>query len=153
MIHSNQLLSTNEPHLGSNYILDVGDTINLQLTGQKNEETSIIVARDGSISAPYVGSIVVTGLSFDKVYELIRTKYDQSFLGIEAYVTLANLRDKNILIIGAVKFPGTYTLSGGTQLFKLLMLLGVLQVMALLETLKLREIIKLLKILIYTKFF
>ena len=46
---------------------------------------------------------------------MIRTKYDQSFLGIEAYVTLANLRDKNILIIGAVKFPGTYTLSGGAS--------------------------------------
>ena len=30
----------NEPHLDSNYILDVGDTINLQLVGQKNEETS-----------------------------------------------------------------------------------------------------------------
>ena len=103
----------NEPHIGSNYILDVGDTINLQLVGQKNEEASIIVARDGSISAPYIGSVVVSGLSFDKVYELIRAKYKESFLGIDAFATLANLRDKNILIIGAVKFPGTYTLSGG----------------------------------------
>ena len=84
---------------------------------------------------------------------MIRTKYDQSFLGIEAYATLANLRDKNILIIGAVKFPGTYTLSGGASAVQAIDVAGVLQVMALLETLKLREIIKLLKILIYTKFF
>lgn len=105
----------NEPHLGSNYILDVGDTINLQLVGQKNEEVSIIVARDGSIFAPYIGKIVVSGLSFDKVYELISAKYKESFLGIDAFVTLANLRDKNILIIGAVRFPGTYTLSGGAS--------------------------------------
>ena len=46
----------NEPHLSSSYVIDAGDTINLQLIGQKNEETSIIVARDGSISAPYIGS-------------------------------------------------------------------------------------------------
>ena len=105
----------NEPHLSSNYIVDVGDTINLQLVGQKNEMISIIVARDGSISAPYVGSIVVAGLSFNKVYEMISSKYDESFLGIEAYSTLANLRDKNVLIIGGVNFPGTYTLSGGAS--------------------------------------
>ena len=82
---------------------------------KKTKRISIIVARDGSISAPYVGSIVVTGLSFDKVYELISSKYDESFLGIEAYSTLANLRDKNVLIIGGVNFPGTYTLSGGAS--------------------------------------
>ena len=56
----------NEPHLSSNYIFDVGDTINLQLVGQKNEMISIIVARDGSISAPYVGSIVVAGFPLIK---------------------------------------------------------------------------------------
>lgn len=105
----------NEPHLSSSYVIDAGDTINLQLIGQKNEETSIIVARDGSISAPYIGSVVVAGLSFDKVYEMIQAKYEESFLGIEAYVTLANLRDKNILVIGGIKFPGTYTLSGGAS--------------------------------------
>ena len=36
---------------------------------------------------------------------MISSKYDESFLGIEAYSTLANLRDKNVLIIGGVNFP------------------------------------------------
>ena len=45
---------------------------------------ALIVARDGSISAPYIGSIVVSE-SFNNAFELIRKKYEQSFLGIEAY--------------------------------------------------------------------
>ena len=55
----------NEPNLDSAYILDFGDTLEIQLIGQKNSIDNLSIKRDGSINIPEIGKIFVSGLSLD----------------------------------------------------------------------------------------
>ena len=60
----------NEPNLSSDYILDFGDILEIQLVGQKEFIKKINIKRDGSISLPEIGNISLAGLSLDDAYNL-----------------------------------------------------------------------------------
>ena len=66
---------------------------------------------------------------------------------------MANLRDKNILVIGSVKFPGTYTLSGGASALQAIDVAGGISRNGSFRNIKIKEIIKSLKVLIYMRSF
>ena len=118
------LMPINEPNFDSSYILDFGDTLQLQLVGQKSSITSISIKRDGSINIPEVGKLFLSGLSLDKAVDLIKSKIKTSFIGVEAYVTLINIRDIQIIVAGNVFNPGPYTLNGNANIFHALSISG-----------------------------
>lgn len=106
----------NEPNLDSEYILDVGDVLNIQLVGQKNYIEKFIVNRNGSISFPDIGKIVIAGLSLDQASNLIKSRVKESFIGTEAFINIIEIRDVNVLVAGNAKNPGIYTLSGNSNI-------------------------------------
>ena len=63
----------NEPNLGSSYVLDFGDVLEIQLIGQKDTIDLYKVERDGSINIPDIGKITLSGLSVN-VPQLIKNK-------------------------------------------------------------------------------
>ena len=56
----------NEPNLDSSYILDFGDTLELQLIGQKNSIDELSIKRDGSINIPEGTSSTIAGYIIDQ---------------------------------------------------------------------------------------
>ena len=118
------LMPLNEPNFDSSYILDFGDTLELQLVGQKSSTTKLLVKRDGSINIKDIGKLNIAGLSLDKVVELIKNKINLAFIGVEAYVTLAKVRDVQIIMSGNVYNPGSYTLNGNSNIFHALSVSG-----------------------------
>ena len=118
------LMPLNEPNFDSSYILDFGDTLELQLVGQKSSTTKLLVKRDGSINIEDIGKLNIAGLSLDKVVELIKNKINLAFIGVEAYVTLAKVRDVQIIMSGNVYNPGSYTLNGNSNIFHALSVSG-----------------------------
>ena len=115
----------NQPNFGSNYTLDYGDSLAIQLFGNsKNDTYSVEVSRDGSILLKDIGKVIVSGLNFDQVADVIKKKYESSFIGINVIVTLLEIRDVNILITGNVEFPGMYTLSGNSNVLQALNIAG-----------------------------
>jgi protein involved in polysaccharide export with SLBB domain len=117
-------LPINEPNADSTYILDAGDQITLQLIGQKNLTSKLIIKRDGAINIPDIGDITLAGLSLQEASNLIRKLIAQSFIGVEAFISLTELRDINVLIVGNILKPGMYTLSGGSSPLSLLYAAG-----------------------------
>jgi polysaccharide biosynthesis/export protein len=105
----------NEPNFDSSYILDFGDTLELQLVGQKNSIEVLPVKRDGSINIPQIGKVFVSGLSLDNVNIMIRNKVSNAYIGIEAFVSLVDIRDIQVLITGNAFNPGIYTLNGNSN--------------------------------------
>ena len=81
----------NEPNLDSSYIMDFGDQIEVQLIGQKDSVETYYIKRDGSINIPDVGKIILSGLSLDDASSLIKAKVLNSFIGTEAFISLANI--------------------------------------------------------------
>ena len=47
-------MPVNEPNFSSDYIVDAGDTLKVQLVGQRNESLSLVVQKDGSLSLIHI---------------------------------------------------------------------------------------------------
>ncbi len=114
----------NEPNLDSSYILDYGDALEVQMVGAKNSSTTYNVKRDGTINVAEVGRINVSGLSFDQANLLIKSRIENSIMGVEAYVSLVNIRDIQVIVSGNAYNPGIYTLSGNSNLLYALTMAG-----------------------------
>ena len=114
----------NEPNLSPNYILDFGDIIEIQLVGQDNSTENYALKRDGSISLPDIGKIKLAGLSINDASSIIKTKISSAFMGTEAFITLTNVRDINVMVSGNAFNPGIYTLSGNSNMLHALGVAG-----------------------------
>jgi protein involved in polysaccharide export with SLBB domain len=114
----------NEPNLDSSYILDFGDTLEIQLVGQKNSIDELSIKRDGSINISEIGKVFIAGLSLESASSLIKSKISNAYIGIEAFVTLVNIRDIQVLITGNAYNPGIYTLNGNSNLLHALSMAG-----------------------------
>lgn len=118
------LMPINEPNLDPNYILGFGDVLQLQLVGQKSEIIEVSLLRDGSITLPNIGKVFLSGLSLQEATSIIKTKFEISFIGVDVFVTLLNIRDIQILVSGNAFNPGPYTLNGNSNLFHALSVSG-----------------------------
>ena len=114
----------NEPNFDSTYTIDFGDTLDLQLIGQINSIEELSVKRDGSINIPEIGKVFVSGLSLESAYSIIKNKISNAYIGTEAFVSLSNIRDIQILITGNAYNPGIYTLNGNSNLLHALSMAG-----------------------------
>ena len=114
----------NEPNLSSNYVLDYGDVLEIQLIGQQNFVEKFPLKRDGSINLPDIGKINLAGLSMTDAISFIRSKVSTSFIGTEAFISLSNVRDINVLVSGNAFNPGIYTVSGNSNLLHVLGVAG-----------------------------
>ena len=114
----------NEPNLDSSYILDFGDTLQLQLVGQENSIEELSISRDGSISVSEIGKIFLAGISLDDANTIIKNKYNNAYIGVDAYITLTSIRDIQILITGNAFSPGIYTLNGNSNILHALSMAG-----------------------------
>jgi protein involved in polysaccharide export with SLBB domain len=114
----------NEPNFDSSYVLDFGDILEIQLVGQQNSIDELSIKRDGSINISEIGKVSVVGLTLESASNLIKNKITNAYIGIEAFVTLVNIRDIQVLITGNAYNPGIYTLNGNSNLLHALSMAG-----------------------------
>lgn len=114
----------NEPNLDSSYILDAGDILNIQIIGQKDLIEQFSVNRDGSIFITDIGKLNISGLSLEEASNLIKSKVSSVYIGTEAYVTIDQIRDVNVLVSGNAENPGIYTLTGNSNILQALAVAG-----------------------------
>lgn len=117
-------MPVNEPNPNSSYVLDVGDVLKIQLTGQKNYIDNLIINGDGSVNVPDIGRVIVAGLTLSSASDTITTKITEAFISTEVYITLGRIRDVNILVTGNANKPGIYTLSGNSNILHALTVAG-----------------------------
>jgi polysaccharide export outer membrane protein len=104
--------STSDVPVPAGYVIGPGDTINVQLFGNENMEYFLEVSREGTISFPEIGPLNVSGLSFDAMRTMITNRVEQQMIGVQANVTLGELRAIQVFVLGDVERPGSYTVSG-----------------------------------------
>ena len=120
----------NQLNFSADYILDVGDVLNIQSLGTgsiSGSKSKIVVARDGTINIPKVGQINVAGMPFDEAISSVKEFAKSKYLNMDLYINLEQARDMNILLIGNATKPGIYTLPGGSSLLSLLHAAGGLR--------------------------
>ena len=114
----------NEPNLDATYVLDFGDVLEIQLIGQQDSINEYPVKRDGSINIPGIGKLKLSGLSLSDASSLIKSKVNNSYIGMEAFISLSNIRDIRILISGDAFNPGIFTLNGNSNMLHALSMAG-----------------------------
>lgn len=122
--YQSSFMPINEPNFDSTYTLDYGDVLKIQITGQQNSIDNYKVSRSGSINLPSIGIISVSGLSLIEASNLIKTKVMNAYIGAEAFISLENVRDINVMVAGNVSKPGVYTLSGNSSGLQALVMAG-----------------------------
>ena len=96
----------------ADYVVGPGDTVNVQLFGNDNQQYFLTVTREGVINFPEIGPLNVSGLSFPDVRNLIDQRIGQQMIGVRASVTLGELRSIRVFVLGDAVRPGSYTVSG-----------------------------------------
>ena len=114
----------NEPNLSPSYILDYGDYLRIQFIGEKDETEDYKINRDGSINIPNLEPIILKGLTFEDATKIIKSRVNSSFIGTEAFITLSNIRDINVLVSGNAYNPGIYTVSGNSNILHVIGVAG-----------------------------
>jgi protein involved in polysaccharide export with SLBB domain len=114
----------NEPNVDQSYIVDVGDGLRLKVIGSLNIDQKLRVMRDGSISIPEVGKMVVAGLELNQVNAMVKKVISDSFIGNTAFITLTDIRNIKVYILGNVPNPGLYTLNGNSNVIHAISVAG-----------------------------
>ena len=122
--YQSTFMPISEPNLSEDYILDFGDVLEIQLVGQKGYTEEFPINRDGTISMPDIGKLNLAGLTLKDAILFIKSKVNTSLIGSEAYISLNNVRDINVLVSGNAYNPGIYTVSGNSNLLHVLGVAG-----------------------------
>jgi len=96
----------------SDYVMGPGDQVQIQLLGKENSDFLLQVSRNGTLSLPGIGVFSVAGLSFDELKRDIKKRIKKQFIGVDAFITLGELRSIRVFVLGEVNNPGAYSVSG-----------------------------------------
>ncbi|WP_338589256.1 SLBB domain-containing protein [Shewanella khirikhana] len=106
------------------YQIGPGDTLNVQLYGKENKNFSLTVGRDGTVQFPDLGPISLVGMSFSEARSLLLDKIAKSMIGIQASITMGELRSIRIFVAGDAYKPGSYTVSSLSTITQALFVSG-----------------------------
>jgi len=105
------------------YPVGYGDEIGVVFWGRVTGEHVLPVTREGTITIPMIGTLVVNGLTYGEVRELVARKV-RSVIGAEVSVTLGRLRSIQVFVLGEVARPGSHRLGAASTVSNAIMAAG-----------------------------
>ena len=117
-------MPVNVPNMASEYVVDVGDKFNIMLTGVSSSDSEAYVNRDGTLLLPDIGKVFVAGKTLSEATKAIEQYTSETSIGIIPFISLSEVRDMQILVMGGVESPGIYTISGGSSILSALNVAG-----------------------------
>jgi protein involved in polysaccharide export with SLBB domain len=106
-----------------NYTVGPGDEVRISLWGRVNATYNLTVSRDGKITIPTLGPLVVAGQTFEQMSQYL-TKQAEQMTGTNVDVTMGSLRTIPIFVLGDVRRPGAYTIGSFATITDALLLAG-----------------------------
>ena len=105
-----QLIPMDLP-VGPDYVVGPGDGLSVDLWGGVSQRLYRVVDREGRISLPEVGPILVSGKSLAAVQQNLQQILRTQFRDISADVSLSRLRTIRVYEVGDVTNPGAYDIN------------------------------------------
>lgn len=97
--------------VGPDYVVGPGDSLAVDLWGGVSQRLFRTVDREGRVTLPEVGPVLVAGKSLAEVQESVQKTLRSQFRDISADVSLARLRTIRVYVVGDVAHPGAYDIS------------------------------------------
>ncbi|GGH18030.1 capsule polysaccharide transporter [Mucilaginibacter phyllosphaerae] len=111
-----------------NYIVGPSDQLNVNVYGKSLVNWKLEVSPEGTINIPGTGVLNVGGKTIEQATALIKSKLAANNYAVDrgttVQVSLGNIRSIQVIIIGQVLKPGTYTLPSLATVFNALYVAG-----------------------------
>ena len=96
---------------GPDYVVGPGDGLSINLWGGMTQRIYRVVDREGRVSLPEVGPLLVSGKNLSDVQASVQQLLRTEFRRVSADVSLARLRTVRVYEVGDVSSPGAYDIS------------------------------------------
>lgn len=107
------------------YTLGAGDSVSLRVYGEDRLSGVFLVHADGALDLPWVGRVEVVGLGPSEAADRVSQALRDGFLTEpQVAVEIKSYGSRPVQILGAVSRPGTYFLTGPTDLLGILAMAG-----------------------------
>ena len=108
-----------------NYIVGPEDELQLDIYGNNISSQKLTVTPEGNVNIKYAGLLNLSGLTIEQSTELIRSRLLMFYPSLASgetkiSLTLSSVRSIQVMVVGAVKKPGTITLPSVATLFNAL---------------------------------
>ena len=97
--------------VGPDYVLGPGDSIEIDLWGGVSQRMFRIVDREGRVSLPEAGPLLVSGRNLGEVQLAVQQVLRTEYRDVSADVSLSKLRTVRVYVVGDVAQPGAYDIS------------------------------------------
>ena len=97
--------------VGPDYVVGPGDGLAINLWGGVSQRMVRQVDREGRITLPEAGPLLVSGRTLGEVQESVQQVLRTQFRDISADVSLSRLRTIRVYVVGEVDEPGAYDIS------------------------------------------
>ena len=109
----------------SQYVIGVDDLLDLVIIQPDQLSSTVTVSPDGAITVPYVGNLIIEGMTLAKAQELISAKLTDGYLKYPVVnLVLREGRSKKFFIYGEVVRPGTYMIGENVTALKAISMAG-----------------------------
>ncbi len=95
----------------NDYLLGVGDELQIKVFGKKTENYNLVINRQGTIHIPELGPFQARGLTYQQARKEITALIKRSMIGVETSVSLGKLKTIQIFVLGSAYKPGSYVIS------------------------------------------
>jgi polysaccharide biosynthesis/export protein len=142
------LLSAGLPHAAApapastsaNYVVVPQDTLTVTVFNEPQLSGRFRIENDGQFNYPFLGRVQAGGATVSEVAALLKSKLADGYLrDPQVTVDVEQFRGQNVFVMGEVRAPGRYTLTGSVTLVEALAQAGSTAVTAGTEILILRS--------------
>ncbi len=97
--------------VGPDYVVGPGDSLSIDLWGGVSQRMVRVVDREGRVSLPEAGPVLVSGKSLGEVQFAVQRVMRTQFRDVSADVSIARLRTVRVYVVGEVAAPGACDIS------------------------------------------
>jgi len=94
----------------SEFILGVGDTIEISVYRQDDLQRTVRIGHSGIITLPLIGDVQASGKDIFKLREEIKERLSKYLIDPQVIVNVTTVQSQKIIVLGEVNSPGIFTL-------------------------------------------
>lgn len=106
------------------YQVNQGDKLRINVWHEEELKAEVMVSPDGTITFPFIGTVVVAGKTLDQLQEDLREQLAEYIPEPEVIVSLITVEGNVVYVIGEVARPGSYVMTKNLKVMQALSMAG-----------------------------
>ena len=107
---------TESSPVSADYPLGPGDQVLIRGWGSLDIDVRAVIDRNGMVLIPRVGAVSLAGVKFAQAEGVLRAAVAKNFKDFQLSVTMGQLRNITVYVVGQARRPGSYALSSVSTL-------------------------------------